>query len=337
MTKLQRLTVTPAQICPPHILLTAEQQHYLLRVLRLGVGDRFIAMDGRQHWWLTQIEVPTAEAHTARILEPLTIQTELPIAVTLLAALPKGNGFDEVVRQVTELGVSEIIPVLSDRTVLNPSPQKLDRWRRIAQEAAEQSERPVIPTIADPLPFPDALSHSSPSTPRYICITEQPAPHLLNQLRNAEEHGGWGDGEQPSGGTDTDGLISSTAHPLPSTPGEGQRTKDKGQLQPSTAHPLPSTPGEGQRTKDKGQLQPSTPYPLPPTPGEGQRTKDEPHPATLTLMTGPEGGWTQEEIEQAIAAGFQPVSLGKRILRAVTAPVVALGLIAATLERREFD
>lgn len=55
-------------------------------------------------------------------------------------------------------------------------------------------------------------------------------------------------------------------------------------------------------------------------------------PAQIVLATGPEGGWTDNEISLAIAKGFQPVSLGKRILRAVTAPTVALAQINALLE-----
>ncbi len=260
MTKLQRLAVTPAQISPPYILLSAEQQHYLRRVLRLGVGDRFIAMDGYRHWWLSQLEPPTGSGQTARILEPILVQTELPARITLIAALPKGNGFDEVVRQTTELGVMTILPMMSDRTLLQPSSQKLDRWQRIAQEAAEQSERLVIPIITEPLPFSGALATTSTrieaqnqrtrhGEPCYICVTEQSVPHLLHCLE----------------------------------------------------------------------------------------TSGDTTPQSLSLMTGPEGGWTEAELEQAIAAGFQPVSLGRRILRAVTAPSVALALIAATLERNELD
>jgi 16S rRNA (uracil1498-N3)-methyltransferase len=52
----------------------------------------------------------------------------------------------------------------------------------------------------------------------------------------------------------------------------------------------------------------------------------------MIIATGPEGGWTEKEVESAINAGFQPVSLGRRILRAVTAPIVALSIVAAQLE-----
>lgn len=259
MAKLQRLAVTPEQIDPPYVLLTSDQRHYLSHVLRLTVGDRFITMDGQHHWWLTQLDT-----NTARILEPIAASTELPLPITVLTALPKGNHFDDVVRQATELGVSTIVPMISDRTLLQPSAQKLERWRRIAQEAAEQSQRLVIPTLLDPLPFSAAIAHSITTSYRYFCITEHPAPHLLHCLQQSLQQV----------------LISSDQSTLPS----------------SLSRNL-----------------------------------------TVAIATGPEGGWSDAEIQQAIASGFQPVSLGARTLRAVTAPVVALALIAATLERDQLD
>jgi hypothetical protein len=128
MSQLQRIAIAPSQFQQEQILLTPQQQHYLGRVLRLCDGDRFIAMDGKGKWWLAQLE-----GEKAQVLEPLTVQTELPVSITLMVALPKGNGFDDVVRCCTELGVAVIAPVVSDRTLLNPSPQKLERWYRVAQ------------------------------------------------------------------------------------------------------------------------------------------------------------------------------------------------------------
>lgn len=242
--QLQRVAIAPTQLQPEGIFLDRPQQHYLSRVLRLKAGDCFIAMDGQGQWWLAQL---SSNPDLATILESIPVQTELPVPVTLILALPK-NGWDEVVRQTTELGVTTLIPVLSDRTVLKPSPNKLDRWRRIAREAAEQSERQILPTILDPVTFRDYLA--LPETPpnRYICVTRSEAPHLLAQ------------------------VLASQQSP--------------------------------------GGLQ----------------------PGPLEIAIGPEGGWTPGEVEQAIGSGFQPVSLGSRILRAVTAPAVALSLIAAALE-----
>ena len=231
---MYRLVIAPTQKQDKHIVLMPEQQHYLRRVLRLKAQERFVVMDGRGQAWVAQL----AET-TAQILEPLEMDTELTIAVTLAIALPKGSGFEQIVRCCTELGVTALVPILSDRTLLQPSTNKLDRWRKIAQEAAEQSERQVVPTIAEPVPFSEAIE-LNPNSNRYLCVARREAPHLLGTLTNEQ--------------------------------------------------------------------------------------------AEIVIATGPEGGWTEQEIEQAIAAGFEAVSLGRRVLRAITAPVMALSLAAAVAE-----
>ncbi|NJO40499.1 MAG: 16S rRNA (uracil(1498)-N(3))-methyltransferase [Cyanobacteria bacterium CRU_2_1] len=248
MTQLQRLTIASSQLSDGQISLAREQQHYLSRVLRLRQGDRFIAiitMNGQGHWWLAAL---SDDPSHAEILEPISVQTELPIAITLLMAMPK-SGMDEIVRQATELGVTQILPVISDRTFLKPSPQKLDRWQRIAQEAAEQSERQIVPKILSPQSWAIALqTWNATHSTCYLCECRGNYPHLLT-------------------------CLISPPHP-----------------------PMPSSP------------------------------------RPFTLAIGPEGGWTDAEIEQAIAAGYQPVSLGSRILRAITAPIAALSLIASVFE-----
>ncbi|WP_445630626.1 16S rRNA (uracil(1498)-N(3))-methyltransferase [Nostoc sp. DSM 114167] len=270
MSQLQRIAIAPSQFQQGQILLTKEQQHYLGRVLRLREGDRFIAMDGKGKWWLAQLAGEQAE-----VLESLLVETELPVSITLMVALPKGNGFDEVVRCCTELGVTCIAPVLSDRTLLHPSPQKLERWRRIAAEAAEQSERSFVPTILEPVAFNTGLSLiidrlSFANSQQYICVARGEFPHLKDCLHHKRQIL----------------LYERLRQRLRSV----QVTNDNGQM-----------------TNDTGQ-------------------------ETIVIATGPEGGWTTQEIENAIAVGFQPVSLGRRILRAVTAPVVALSLITASCE-----
>lgn len=251
MVQLQRLAIAQAQISNRHIDLTAEQQHYLGRVLRLQMGDRFIAIDGEGHWWLAQLLVTLpAPSPQAEIVEEISVHNELPIEVRLWLSLPK-TGFDDVVRYCTELGVSQIVPVISQRTVLKPSSQKVERWRRIIREAAEQSERQIIPTLADPVPFVRALEDSpdvnfTATSRQYICVARGDFPHLYTRL--------YSDSASQSG---TDPIA---------------------------------------------------------------------------LAIGPEGGWTTAEVEIATARGFQPASLGRRILRAVTAPVVALSCVGAIWE-----
>jgi 16S rRNA (uracil1498-N3)-methyltransferase len=234
MSQLQRITIHSDQLQKQEITLTSSQKHYLLRVLRLGDGEKFIAMDGRGNWWLAQLG-----AEKAQVLEPLEVNTELPISITLMMALPKGNGFDDIIRFCTELGVTCITPILSDRTLLKPSSQKLERWQRIATEAAEQSERAFVPTILEPVKFETAINKCEIQH-RFICAARGNYPHLTTVTNNLS--------------------------------------------------------------------------------GE------------IIIAIGPEGGWTNSELETAITSEFKPVSLGRRILRAVTAPVMALSLIAAHYE-----
>ncbi|MBD0337325.1 MAG: 16S rRNA (uracil(1498)-N(3))-methyltransferase [Cyanobacteria bacterium Co-bin13] len=234
----QRVLIHPEQRQSQQIALNAAQQRYLHRVLRLGQGDQFIALDGQGGQWLAELTTDPAAAVVVEALPPAT-DTAIP-AITLLAALPKGNGFDEVVRQVTELGVSRIQPVLSDRTLIRPSDRKLERWQRIAAEATEQSERPTVPDILEPVSWQAGLK-DLPAGAHYLCVTRLDAPHLLNCLQQD-----W--------------------------------------------------------------------------------------PTSVTVAIGPEGGWTDAEVETALAADFQPVSLGSNILRAVTAPMVALSLIRGVFE-----
>jgi 16S rRNA (uracil1498-N3)-methyltransferase len=237
-----RLAIDPEQIQGETIKLNPEQFHYLKRVLRLKLGDRFVVMDGQGQAWMAQL----AET-TAQILNPLAEFRELPLAITLMVALPKGNGFDDIVRSGTELGVTTFMPIISERTLLNPSAHKLDRWRKIATEAAEQSERQIIPSITEPVNFISVLTKvENLARERYICVTRKKASHLLTQLQNDS-------------------------------------------------------------------------------------------PQNLMIATGPEGGWTTQEIDMAIAMGFKPVSLGSRILRAVTAPLVAVSLVAGTVEAAIID
>jgi len=242
------------------INLTLEQQNYLYKVLRLKTGAEFIALNGRGMTWRA---ILAAEIGQAKILEQISpnsvlnsaINPELQIDLTLAIAMPKGNGMEDVIRQATELGVSSIMPMWSDRTAIRPHTNigatKQERWLKIAQEISEQSDRVYVPDIHEPQTFIDVLtefndsqSHSPPG--KYICVTTKPHPHLLDSLLKL------------------DGL-----------------------------------------------------------------------PSKIVVLTGAEGGWTDTEMALAIAHNFQPVSLGDRVLAAVTAPVVALSIFTAVIESQK--
>ncbi len=166
---VQRITVSPQQYQGTSIALTAQQVHYLVRVLRLKVGDRFIAQDGSSQQWLAALTGQLELAEVIETLSPLHPLSPTP-PLRLIAALPKGNSFDQVVRQSTELGVTHIYPVFSERSLLKPSDHKLARWQKIAQEAAEQSERLAVPNIFAPVGFQQCLAQADWAGLRYICV-----------------------------------------------------------------------------------------------------------------------------------------------------------------------
>ena len=110
---LYRLVISPQQIQENKINLDKSQRHYLTNVVRLNDGDNFIALDGQGLCWRSKL---THDG--AYIVEELTENRELAIAVTLMVALPKGSGFENIIRCTTELGVACLQPVISKRTLL---------------------------------------------------------------------------------------------------------------------------------------------------------------------------------------------------------------------------
>jgi 16S rRNA (uracil1498-N3)-methyltransferase len=232
---VQRIVILPTQIHDQEIDLTPAQHHYLTRVIRLQPGARFHAIDGTGNLYLAELT-----DRAAQIIELITaLAPAPPQPIALICALPKGNHFDDIVRACTELDVTEIFPAISDRTLLQPSPQKLQRWHKIAQEAAEQSERLTIPSIATPQALPTIFAQLPDLSHKYLCQARGEHPHLLTYLQSA------------------------------------------------------------------------------------------PQRHLIILAIGPEGGWTDSEIALAIQHDFQLVSLGRQILRTITAPIVALSIVAA--------
>jgi len=116
LARLQRLIFAPEQFHPQGIVLNPDQRRYLFKVLRLQSGDRFIAMDGKGHWWMAEL----CDSTHAQLLEPIEIDNELGLPLNLIAAPPKGNGFETVVHCATELGVQGIYPLMSERTQNQP-------------------------------------------------------------------------------------------------------------------------------------------------------------------------------------------------------------------------
>ena len=188
---IQRITVSAEQCSGSILTLKADQAHYLIDVLRLRSGDRFIAQDGKGTQWTATLKSIATAPPQADIVKTIEHSpTALPLR--LVVAPTKGNSFDAVIRQATELGATHIYPVITERTVLKPSQNRQLRWQKIAAEACEQSERPVIPQIFETTSFAQHLTNLSIEAPlnnqpteiRYICSARTNNPHLLAEAQS---------------------------------------------------------------------------------------------------------------------------------------------------------
>jgi 16S rRNA (uracil1498-N3)-methyltransferase len=133
------------------IRLSPEESHHLVTVNRCGRGDPVTAFDGHGHEWLTECTDPAKQGAILKVKEARPAQSR-SFEITLAQALPKGATMDDIVRQATEVGAAEIIPLLSERTQVHldadRADKKVEKWRTTAIEAAKQCGNPWLPAIA---------------------------------------------------------------------------------------------------------------------------------------------------------------------------------------------
>jgi 16S rRNA (uracil1498-N3)-methyltransferase len=152
--------------------LPAGIAHQVTRVLRLHDGERFVLLDGR------------GQATTVRLVRGECVVESRGLAggepmhrLTIWQALLRGDHLEPVIRHGTEIGIAAFRLFVSERCVARElSSRKLDRLRAVAREAAEQSERGIVPDVSSPVPFEDALSTSS------VLLFERDAYNRLSTL-----------------------------------------------------------------------------------------------------------------------------------------------------------
>jgi 16S rRNA (uracil1498-N3)-methyltransferase len=146
--------------------LADDTVRYLRNVLRLGPGAEVLFFDGTGWEYRGLIDRIDGREGTARIIARQRIPLDIPVRITLVQGLPKGDKMEFIVQKATELGVARIIPFLSSRTIPRRTEERaarrLERWRRIAAEAAEQCGRGDVPGISETLSFQEALGAAGP-------------------------------------------------------------------------------------------------------------------------------------------------------------------------------
>jgi 16S rRNA (uracil1498-N3)-methyltransferase len=232
------------EVTGDHAALVGEHADHLVRVLRARVGEDFdiVAGEAVRRGRITSLKSDRVEFELG---EPV-IGSQLfglnPPSVTLVLAIFKFDRLEWAIEKCTELGVTRMVPVIARRTdahLAASSGKRVERWQRIARQAAEQSRRSEPPVIASPTKLSDYLNSA---VGRRIVLDESENKNLLRDV-----------------------LTS------------------------------PSTDPE------------------------------------VTLAIGPEGGWTEGEIQSFRQAGWISASLGNTILRAETAAIAATAIVISTL------
>jgi 16S rRNA (uracil1498-N3)-methyltransferase len=125
----------------------------LSRVCRLGVGDVVEVFDGKGHASKAKIVRIEHESVDLAVIEPPLVGPSSPFPLTLASAVPKGERFDWLVEKATELGVERLIPIVTERSVVEPGGSKLERLRRTIIEASKQCGRNRLMILDRPVPW----------------------------------------------------------------------------------------------------------------------------------------------------------------------------------------
>ncbi len=220
------------------LVLWGEDAHHAGRVLRLRQGEALTLCDGEGIDYDCTVEQIEKDAVLCHVRDRHPAATEPGQRLTLFMALPKGDKMEFIVQKAVELGVSEIVPYLSQNCVSRPdkTEKKVERWQKIAAEAAKQCGRGRLPRVRAVVTVEQAVAQAAESETALFFYENEKKTGLRDALAD----------------------------------------------------------------------------------GVGR---------TVSLMIGPEGGFTLEEAEAAVRAGLRSVSLGTRILRCETAPVAALAAV----------
>ncbi len=162
---IPRVFVDTAKIENNVALIDGSDVNYLKNVLRLKPGDEIIVLDSRSREYSSKIiSLSNNGTIKAELIKEKHPETESKIKVTIAQGIPKNPKMEIVIQKSTELGAEKIIPVRTERSIVNISAEKesgrIDRWRKIAKEAAEQSGRTMIPFIEGIRNLDDVLAQS---------------------------------------------------------------------------------------------------------------------------------------------------------------------------------
>ncbi len=195
---MHRFYVKPEQITDGTIRITGSDVNHIRNVLRMKLGEELIICNGQGKDCYCIIDRVSDKEIISVIQTIKDTDSELKTRITLFQGLPKSDKMELIIQKAVELGVYEIIPVIMKRVIVKlddkkKEEKKLERWQAIAEGAAKQSGRGIIPIIKPVQTYAQALSYAK-SLDRNLVPYEnakgmQYTRELMNDLRNCNSVG----------------------------------------------------------------------------------------------------------------------------------------------------
>lgn len=158
---MSRFFTSPENVGEKSIRITDQNDiHHISKVLRLKIGDKIDISDSNKWEYETEIAYLDKDYVEAIILDRQKFANEPKSKVTLFQGVPKQGKMELIIQKTVELGVYEIVPVFTDRTVVTDNgkfSKKIERWQKISDEAVKQCKRGIIPTVADDITFKEMM------------------------------------------------------------------------------------------------------------------------------------------------------------------------------------
>ena len=185
--------LAPGAVQGDEVTLTGSLANHVAGALRYRAGDHVTVVGERGRRYRIVLTESTPPRVRGRIVEQLPVDSPPRLHLTLVQAVLKGSHMDTVIQKATELGVHQIVPVVTRRTVVRPrdhrTPRQGQRWRAIVQEAAQQSERMTIPTVDDPCPLHEWVrSHAAEYSARILLWERETSCFLREHLSHGAPH-----------------------------------------------------------------------------------------------------------------------------------------------------
>ena len=186
---MYRFFVPEEALCDGQVIIQGDDVNHMKNVLRMSIGENVVVSCGKGTDYICAIQQMEEEQIRLNIEEEKPAITELPVEITLFQALPKQEKMELVIQKAIELGATRVVPVKAKRCVVKlddkKEQKKISRWQTIAEAAAKQSGRGIIPQIEKPMGFAQALGmaeqYENVLIPYELCDTMADSVRVMEQ------------------------------------------------------------------------------------------------------------------------------------------------------------